>query len=139
MAANPNVETYDPKKVILTLGGTPINGYADGSFVNVEGNLETWIKKVGADGEVNRALTNDNTHTITITLLQTSQSNKYLKSVYKADRSTGLGMLPFSFVDLNSGEERLWPEVWISTEPPSGRARETTDTVWTIQTGQEAE
>jgi len=142
MAANPNVMTYDPKKVILTLGGTPINGFTDGSFVQVEGNLETWIKKVGADGEVNRALTNDNTHTITITLLQTSKSNLYLKTVYKKDRATGQGMLPFTFVDLSVDEEegeRFWPEAWISLDPPIGRARDTTDVVWTIHTGQESE
>jgi len=139
MAANTLVLTYDPKKVILTLGGTPINGYTDGTFVNVEGNAETWIKKVGADGEVNRALSNDNTHTITITLLQTSLSNAYLKSVYEADKKTGLGMLPFTFTDLNDGETKFWPEVWVTKAPPKGRAKETTDTEWVIHTGQEAD
>jgi hypothetical protein len=132
------VMTYDPKKVIITLGGVPIVGYADGSFVNVEGNAETWTKKVGADGEVNRALSNDNTHTITITLLQTSLSNQYLKNVYKADKATGLGMLPLGFTDLNDMETKFWPEAWVAQEPPKGRAKETTDTQWVIHTGQEA-
>ena len=136
MAINTLVATYDPKKVIITLGGVPINGYTDGTFVNVTGNLETWIRKVGADGEVNRALTNDNTHEISITLLQTSESNKYLDSVYKADKSTGLGMLPLSIVDLNDGSERFWQQAWVTRDPDNGRARETTDKNWTIHTGQ---
>ena len=138
MAANPVVMTYDPKKVILTLGGVPIGGYADGTFVNVEGNAETWTRKVGADGEVVRALSNDNTHTIQITLLQTSLSNPYLRSVYKADKLTGLGMLPLGFTDLNTMETKFWPQSWVTTEPPTGRAKETTDVQWTIHTGQEA-
>jgi len=138
MAANPLVMTYDPKRVIITLGGVPIGGYADGTFVNVEGNSETWTKKVGADGEVVRALSNDNTHTVQITLMQTSLSNAYLKTVYKADKLTGLGMLPLSFTDLNTMETKFWPQSWVSTEPPTGRAKETTDVQWTIHTGQEA-
>jgi hypothetical protein len=138
MAANPLVGTYDPKKVIITLGGVPIGGYADGTFVQIDPNGETWTKKVGADGEVARALSNDNTHTIQITLMQTSLSNAYLRTVMNADKLTGLGMLPLSFTDLHSGEAHFWPQAWISTEPPTGRAKETTDVQWTIQTGQEA-
>jgi hypothetical protein len=130
--------TYDPKKVIITLGGVPINGYADGSFVQVDPNSETWTKKVGADGEVSRSLSNDNTHTVQITLKQTSLSNAYLRTVYKADKLTGLGMLPLSITDLNTGTPRFWPQAWRNTDPSDGRAKEETDMQWTIHTGQEA-
>jgi hypothetical protein len=130
--------TYDPKKVIITLGGVPIGGYADGTFVQIDPNGEIWQKKVGADGEVARSLSNDNTATVQITLMQTSLSNIYLKTVMNADKLTGLGMLPLSFTDMNTGEERFWPEAWVSAEPSTGRAKETTDTQWTIHTGQEA-
>jgi hypothetical protein len=130
--------TYDPKKVIITLGGNPIAGYADGTFVQIDPNSETWQRKVGADGEVARSLSNDNTHTIQITLMQTSLSNIYLRMVMSADRLAGLGTLPLSFTDLNSMEARFWPQAWVSTEPATGRAKETTDVQWTIHTGQEA-
>jgi hypothetical protein len=136
--ANPLVGTYDPKKVIITLGGVPIGGYADGTFVQVDPNSETWTKKVGADGEVSRSLSNDNTHTIQITLGQMSLSNAYLRTVMNADKLTGLGMLPLSFTDLNTAEMHFWPQAWVSTTPSLGRAKETTDTQWTIHTGQEA-
>lgn len=136
--ANPLVMTYDPKKVILTLGGVPITGFADGTFVQIDPNGEAFTKKVGADGEVVRELSNDNTHTIQITLLQTSLSNIYLRTVMNADRLTGLGMLPFGFTDLNTMEAMFWPQAWVSTEPPTGRAKETTDVQWTIHTGQQA-
>jgi hypothetical protein len=138
MPANPLVMTYDPKKVIITLGGVPINGYADGTFVQIDPNGDTWTKKVGADGEVARALSNDNTATVQITLMQTSLSNIYLQTVMNADKLTGLGMLPLSFTDVNSGEFHYWPQAWVTTAPPTGRAKETTDKQWTIHTGQEA-
>jgi hypothetical protein len=138
MPANPLVGTYDAKKVILTLGGVPISGYADGTFVQSDPNSETWFKHVGADGEVSRALSNDNTHTIQITLKQMSLSNTYLRTVMNADKLTGLGMLPFTFTDMTTGESHFWPEAWVSTDPPTGRAKEETEKQWTIHTGQEA-
>jgi hypothetical protein len=130
--------SYDPKKVVITLGGVPISGYADGTFVQIDPNSEAWTRKVGADGEVARALSNDNTATIQITLMQTSLSNAYLRTVMSADRLTGLGMLPLSFTDLNDMETHFWPQAWVSTTPSAGRAKETTDVQWTIHTGQEA-
>jgi hypothetical protein len=138
MAANPLVGTYDPKKVIVTLGGVPIGGYADSTFVQIDPNGETWTKKVGADGEVSRSLSNDNTHTVQITLKQMSLSNAYLRTVMSADKLTGLGMLPLSITDLTTGNARFWPQAWISTDPSLGRAKEETDMQWTIHTGQEA-
>jgi hypothetical protein len=138
MAANPLAMTYDPKKVIITLGGVPIGGYADGTFVQIDPNSETWTRKVGADGEVVRSLSNDNTHTIQITLMQTSLSNAYLRTTMNADKLTGLGMLPLSFTDLNTMEVHFWAQAWVSTDPSTGRAKETTDVQWTIHTGQQA-
>jgi hypothetical protein len=70
--------------------------------------------------------------------MQTSLSNIYLRAVKNADKLTGLGMLPLSFTDLNTGEAHFWPQAWVSTDPSTSRAKETTDTQWTIHTGQEA-
>jgi len=138
MPANPLVMTYDPKKVIVALGGVPIGGYADGSFVKVTANSERWVRKIGADGEVNRAFSNDNTSTVDLTLLQTSLSNIYLSSVESADALTGLGMLPLLITDLNSGKSRFWAQAWIVKTPDDEKAKETTDVQWTIHTGQES-
>jgi hypothetical protein len=83
-------------------------------------------------------MSNDNTSSIDITLLQTSLSNAYLRTVEAADALTGLGMVPLSFTDLNTGRSRFWPQAWIVKTPDEGRAKETTDVQWTIHTGQEA-
>jgi hypothetical protein len=128
--------TYDPARVIITYGGMPISGYADGTFVNVEPNAEAWTKKVGADGEVIRARSNDNTHTVTITLQDSSLSNQYLSTCKNADKLTGLGMLPLQIMDSNGATLFFWPQVWVSTDPSWGQAKETTDREWTFHTGQ---
>lgn len=132
------VTTYDPKKVIITLGGVPITGFADGTFVQIDPNSEFFTKKVGADGEVVRSMSNDNTHTVQITLQQSSVSNDYLSSVHTADKLLGKGMLPLSITDLNGTTLHFWAQAWVQTDPSIGYAKETTDRQWTLHTGQEA-
>ena len=99
---------------------------------------ETWTKKVGADGEVTRSQSNDNTHTVQLTLQQSSASNDYLSTCMNADKLTGMGMLPLSITDLNGTTLHFWPQVWVQTDPSYGFAKEVTDRQWTLHTGQEA-
>lgn len=132
------VNSYDPKKVIITFGGVPITGFTDGTFIQVDPNAETWTKSVGADGEVIRSRNNDNTHTVQITLQQSSVSNNYLSTVMTADKISGRGMLPLTITDMNGTTLHFWPQAWIQTDPSWGYSKENTERQWTIHTGQEA-
>lgn len=132
------VNTYDPKKVIITFGGVPLTGFADGTFVQIDPSSEFATKKVGADGEVIRSLSNDFTHTIQITLSQTSASNNYLSTCANIDKLSGKGMLPLSIVDLNGTTVHFWAQAWISQEPSETYEKESGDRQWTFETGQEA-
>ena len=136
MAANRNVTTYDPKKVIVTFGGMPISGFAAGTFINVTPSADRFTKVVGADGEVSRSKSADNTHEITITLLQSSLSNQYLSGIETLDKISSRGILPLTITDLNGLTIKFWPEAWISADPDLGYAAEQTDREWTFQTGQ---
>jgi hypothetical protein len=136
MPANPLVTTYDPKKVIVTFGGMPIGGYADGTFIQIDPSGDFFSKKVGADGEVARSMSNDNTHTVGITLQQSSLSNQYLSTCKNLDKLTGLGMLPLSITDLNGATLYFWAQAWVSADPSWGYAKENTDRGWTLHTGQ---
>lgn len=131
------VTTYDSKKVIVTFGGVPITGFADGTFIQIDANGDFFTKKIGADGEVVRSMSNDNTHTVQITLQQSSVSNDYLSTCHNADKLTGRGMLPLAIADLNGTTLHFWSQAWISSDPSWGYAKESTDRQWTLQTGQE--
>ena len=45
-----SVRTYDPKQVIITVGGVPMSGFADGTFLTVDRDDDQWAKVTGADG-----------------------------------------------------------------------------------------
>jgi len=137
---NPLVTNFDPKKVIVIFGGVPIGGFADGTFVEISANDEEGFKKVvGADGEVARAQSNDNTHQITITLLQSSQSNQHLSTVRNADKLTGKAIQPLAITDMNGSTLKYWPQAWLRGDPTEGFGKEVGERPWTFDTGQLAE
>ena len=128
--------TYDPAKVIMTLGGVPINGFADGTFIDISAAAKGFGRKTGADGEVVRAKSHNNCHDVTITLQQSSLSNKYLSAMNQIDRATGKNLLPFTITDLNGGTILFWPQAWVEVPDSWGYAADVTDRAWVIHTGQ---
>ena len=140
MPANPLVGTYDPKKVIVNFGGNIMGGYADGTFVEIAPNDGDGFKKqVGADGEVGRAQSADNTHQITLTLMQTSLSNQVLSTIRNTDKLTAKAILPLVITDLNGATLGSWPQAWIRGDPTWGYGKELTERQWTIDTGQQGD
>jgi hypothetical protein len=134
--AGKTVATYDPKKVIITFGGVPLSGFADGTFINVTGASDTFVKSVGADGEVARGRSNDETCEVTLTLMQTSLSNVYLNTVKEADKISSSGVKPLSITDLSGTGLMFWPQAWIRKAPDVEYAKEVGDRAWIFDTGQ---
>ncbi|GHU34494.1 hypothetical protein FACS1894172_14840 [Spirochaetia bacterium] len=136
MGMEREVTTYDPKKVIITFDGTALSGYTDGTFVSIEPNGEGFTKSVGADGEVVRAISNDNTHTVTVTLQQSSLSNSFLSAKKNADKKDGAGMKPLEITDKNGNSLFSWAQAWVSSDPSWEFAKENSERQWVFQTGQ---
>ena len=128
-------KTYDPKLVILTVNGVPITGYPDGTFISVEPSGDRFTKIVGADGEVARSKSNDYSHTITITLLQTSLSNDFLSSLFNLDRLSNAGKCAIQIKDLLGTSLLFWQSAWIQAEPGVEYAKEIGERAWTFATG----
>ena len=61
------VRTYDPKQVIITVGGVPMSGFADGSFLTIDRDDNQWTKVTGADGTSTRIKSNNRSGNMTIT------------------------------------------------------------------------
>ena len=133
------VKNYDPKKVVVTFGGVPMGGYTDGDFIEIApSDADGFKKQVGSDGEVGRSQSSDNTHNVTITLMQSSLSNNHLSGIRTADKLTGKMKLPLSITDLNGTSLHFWPEAWIKGDPTWGYGKEMKERQWTFDTGQEA-
>lgn len=124
------VNTYDPKLVILTVGGAPISGYADGTFISVERAADTFTKVVGADGNVSRAKSNDRSGTVKITLKQTSPFNDILSGIASLDEMSNAGVVPISIIDLSGSTIMFMPSAWVKKPPTVEFGKEIGNREW---------
>lgn len=127
-----SVRTYDASEVVVSIGGVPMSGFTDGTFVEVSRNEPTWNMVVGADGLVSRSKTNNFSGTLTLTLKQTSPSNDVLSGLLAADELSNQGVFPILIKDLSGNSLYFSAQGWISQYANSTFAKEITDRTWTI-------
>lgn len=94
---------YDPKQVILTFGGVLIEGYAEGTFIDVAYDADLWTKKIGADGFGIFSKSNDLSATTTLRLMPGVLSNQLLSSKVVADIAANIGFGPLVIIDPSTG------------------------------------
>jgi hypothetical protein len=128
------VKTYDPKKVIITLGPTVITGYAKDTFVKAGRIADTVTSEAGASGEVARALNADHRGTIELTLMQTSISNDFLSAQAVIDENTGAGALPFLMTDLRGTTILSARNAWVKKYADSEFGQGLSNRAWSIET-----
>lgn len=118
-----SVKTFNFKKVSLVFGAQAIQGYHEGTVISYEPAADSFVKHVGADGEVSRAASNDFSGSITITLAQTSPSNDYLSGIALLDRASGSGVLPCMLRDASGRTLIFSDSAWIRKRPNASMAK----------------
>lgn len=126
--------SYNPKDVSVIFGGVPIDGFADGTFINVEFDEDAYTKVTGADRLTSRAATNNYAGNATITLQQTSASNDYLAAIWNADRRTGGGVVPLLIKDASGRTVIVAKNAWIRRAPAAGFSKQIENREWIIDT-----
>lgn len=106
------MKTWNLKKLIVVIGGVPISGFGENDAITFDHDEDEWEKVVGADGEVTRSRNNNRSGSITITLMQTSDSNDALEAIRLIDETTGAGIVGVLVKDLTGrtviGADRAW-------------------------------
>lgn len=127
------VKSYSASKVKIIVGPHLITGVAADTFVNIEPVSEGTTSESGAYGDVARAMSLDDRHTITITLQQTSISNAALSALYQLDQATdGGGAIPILVTDLRGGTI-FAGEGWIKKMANAGFASGISSREWPLE------
>ena len=126
---------YDPKKVTITVGGHEVKGIADGTFLTVNRNNQTWSLASGASGEHARSKSNDRSGTFELTLMQTSETNDFLSGKMVADEATNSGKFLVHVFDANGATLVKTDDAWVQQPPSVEYGKELSDRVWTIESG----
>lgn len=127
-------KTYDPKQYSLIVGGHIVEGFADGTFLTVARNNDSYALTMGADGEGARARSNDRSGTFVFTLLQTSRSNPVLSAFHNTDEATGQGQVPVLIKDGNGDTVLEAATAWVRKPADVELAKEITSREWTLET-----
>lgn len=127
--------TYDPKKVLVTWGPVLFSGFADGTFITAVRNNQGVNLAVGATGDAARAISNDKSGIVTLTLLQSSVVNGLMSAIEKADQENGDGVLPLFIKDLKGFDLVKAGTAWIQKLADYNRGRELADgnVAWALE------
>jgi len=127
------VKSYDPKEVVVTIGGVPMQGFADGTFVTINRISDAFTSVAGADGEIARAKSNDKRGELTLTLMQTSLSNDVLSGIAVIDENTNGGVVPVIVKDLSGTTTYFSGTGWIRKVPDSEFGKEISNREWVLE------
>lgn len=125
------LKTFDPSQLVLSVGGVPASGWADGSMMTVEYDEDAYTKVVGVD-QTTRVKSSNNGGKITIRLQQSSPFNDVLSAFAIADREDNSGVVPALGKD-NSGRTVIFsPSAWVMKIPSAEFAKEHSDREWIL-------
>lgn len=127
------MRNYDPKQVILAVGGNVIIGYADGTYISAERNEDAFALVVGADGETARARSQDRSGVVTLTLMQTSPSNDALTAFAALDELSGTGVVSLMMKDMLGTTLVAAQNAWVRKFPAVEFGKELTTREWAIE------
>lgn len=129
-----SVKTYAADEVTVLIGVHIASGFADGTFVQIEETSDGVTSVAGADGEVARSMGTDPRKKLTITLLQTSDTNDVLSALYNTDKIRKNGTFPVTVKDLRGRTMFAASTAWITKSANVSLGKEVESREWTLET-----
>lgn len=132
---NNYITTYDPKSVILIVGGYQITGFTEGTGIAVNREANLIDKKVGINGKFSLSKNRNDTGTMTVSLQATSEDNAVLEGwVFAAKQEGAPAIIP---VLLNDPSGALIASTigWVEVQADFNVEEGVSDREWTIGLG----
>ena len=129
------VKTYASDQVVMIVGGIPLSGFADGTFVEIEQLGDGTSSQSGGDGEIARAFSPDKRYQVTITLQNTSSGNDTLNGLLAADEVTRKGIFPVLIEDLSGRTIFAASQAWLNKRPNAALSKAIENRAWVLTTG----
>lgn len=126
------LKSYNAGDVSVIVGTRALAGLAEGTFVNVSRDEDSFTTQVGADGEVTRSRTNNKKGTIELTTQQASEANDYLSELQISDENTGNGIVPVQVIDRSGRTVCSGRQAYIRKPADVGYGRDAGERTWTL-------
>lgn len=129
----PIFNNYCPDNVDVIFKGIPIIGFAEGTFIEVEREVDTFTKKVGSLGDVARTRSLNKSGKITITLMDGHPVNDALAVVIASDEDDGNSVGSFTLKDRTGLSVCRASDAWCMKVPKLQRAQHTGNVVYVFE------
>lgn len=128
---------HDPAQVDLQVGNMTGTAYAEGTFIEVEREVDAASKTVGADGEVTLVVSNNTSGTIKATFQQASPMNDYLSGLADAleRKDFANAIVPVTMKDNNGTTLASAKQAWVKKKAKTEFDATSKDREWIIETG----
>lgn len=128
------IQTYSPGEVDLFLAILyQVEDYSPDSLISISKDENYYNTIKGATGGIERVRVEDNTHTLTISLSQTSPTNTILNALATLDRYSGNGFFPIFAKDASGQSLFIASSCWIESPPEASYTGSVETRVWTIR------
>jgi hypothetical protein len=127
------MNTYDPKKILVSFRGIPLTGFAPDTFVSVDRNEDAFTLVVGSDGETTRTQNRNRSGTVTLTLMSGSQSNSLMAAIAARDEQSGDGTGEVLVKELNGATLVSGKTAWVRKVPTVEFAKDDTTRTWVLE------
>lgn len=98
MANTFSVLSYSPKDVILIIAGYQVTGWEK---ISISRTRKSFTTIPGIRGKNTRTVSRDTSATLSVSILQTSQSNEVLNYIHELDIDESTGRLPVTLKDMS--------------------------------------
>lgn len=126
--------SYDPSRVIVTVGGVILSGWSDGDAIIARRAEDAYSTRVGIDGGVARSRNANKMGEFEFRLLQTSSANDAMSALFNVDDlvNDGLAVVPVSVVDGSGRSLASATQCWIKTVPEATFGKEAGERIWVM-------
>lgn len=130
--ASQTLITYAPDAVVATVGGLALDGFSDGTHINIELDGDGTQVRRGNDGSVARSMSASRTVTITFQFFQGSSGNRILNGLWAADQISKAGVFPVLIENLTGDELFACGQAWIIKPAAQGLAQTIENREWRL-------
>lgn len=134
MAAG-DMRTFDPDGLSVILANIPVDGWADGEFLTIEMEADSFNDTAGSGGEVARVKSMDRRATVKFMLLQTSPTNAALEALHNLDVNApnGAGVGALMIRDRSGTAMYRADKAWIQKPANISFDREAKSREWAVR------
>ena len=128
------IASYCPDIVtVLVAGFIKVDGFVDGTFVQIDKDEMPYSSVRMPDGTVARKHSDSQTYTITITIHSASTANDLFTKLWQLDELTQMGKFPLMIKDQSGTDLLFSTESWIESIPSMIKSNTIDPRTWVIK------